>query len=70
MAEQASLRILVVDDEKSIRSFLNASLSAHGYSVFEAARGKKALTESVGAHPDVIILDLGLPDMDGKRSYC
>jgi two-component system, OmpR family, KDP operon response regulator KdpE len=67
MAEQASLRILVVDDEKSIRSFLKTSLSAHGYSVFEAARGKEALTESVEAHPDVIILDLGLPDMDGKE---
>jgi two-component system, OmpR family, KDP operon response regulator KdpE len=67
MAEQANLRILVVDDEKSIRSFLKTSLSAHGYSVFEAASGKEALTESVEAHPDAIILDLGLPDIDGKE---
>jgi two-component system, OmpR family, KDP operon response regulator KdpE len=67
MAEQANLRVLVVDDEKSIRSFLKTSLSAHGYSVFEAERGKEALIDSVETHPDVIILDLGLPDMDGKE---
>jgi two-component system KDP operon response regulator KdpE len=67
MAEQNNLRILVVDDEKSIRSFLKTSLSACGYGVFEATRGKEALTESVSAHPDAIILDLGLPDMDGRE---
>jgi two-component system, OmpR family, KDP operon response regulator KdpE len=67
MTEQTNLRILVVDDEKSIRSFLKTSLSAHGYSVFEATRGKEALTDSVETHPDAIILDLGLPDMDGKE---
>jgi two-component system, OmpR family, KDP operon response regulator KdpE len=67
MAEQNNLRILVVDDEKSIRSFLKTSLSAYGYGVFEAAKGKEALTESVSVHPDVIILDLGLPDMDGRE---
>ena len=65
MVEQNNLRILVVDDEKSIRSFLKTSLSAYGYAVFEAAKGKEALTESVSVHPDAIILDLGLPDMDG-----
>jgi two-component system KDP operon response regulator KdpE len=67
MAEQNNLRILVVDDEKSIRSFLKTSLSAYGYGVFEATKGKEALTESVSAHPDAIILDLGLPDMDGRE---
>ncbi len=67
MEEQSNLRILVVDDEKSIRVFLRASLSSYGCSVFEAAGGKEALTESVETHPDVIILDLGLPDMDGKE---
>jgi len=67
MAEQNNLRILVVDDEKSIRSFLKTSLSAYGYGVFEAAKGKEALTESVSVHPDAIILDLGLPDMDGRE---
>jgi two-component system KDP operon response regulator KdpE len=67
MAEQGNLRILVVDDEKSIRSLLRASLSAYGYAVFEAVNGKEALAESVGVHPDAIILDLGLPDMDGRE---
>jgi len=67
MVEQNNLRILVVDDEKSIRSFLKTSLSAYGYSVFEAAKGKEVLAESVSVHPDVIILDLGLPDMDGRE---
>jgi len=67
MAEQGNLRILIVDDEKSIRSFLKTSLSAYGYGVFEATKGKEAITESVSVHPDAIILDLGLPDMDGRE---
>ena len=67
MTEQSNLRILVVDDEKSIRSFLQTSLTAYGYSVFGAARGKEALIDSVETHPDAIILDLGLPDIDGKE---
>lgn len=65
--EQNNLRILVVDDEKAIRSFIKTSLSSYGYSVFEAAAGKKALEEAVNIHPDAIILDLGLPDIDGKE---
>jgi two-component system, OmpR family, KDP operon response regulator KdpE len=67
MVEQNNLRILVVDDEKPIRSFLKTSLSAYGYDVFEAAKGKEVLIDSVSVHPDAIILDLGLPDMDGKE---
>jgi two-component system KDP operon response regulator KdpE len=65
MTEKNNLRILVVDDEKSIRRFLNASLSAYGYNIFESASGTDALKESVSTHPDIIILDLGLPDIDG-----
>jgi len=65
MAEKQSLRILVVDDEKAIRRFLKASLLSHGYNVFESATGREALERSVSSHPDVIILDLGLPDVDG-----
>ncbi len=67
MEEQNNLRILVVDDEKSIRRFLKTSLSAYGYGVFEATKGKEALTAAVNVHPDAIILDLGLPDMDGRE---
>jgi two-component system KDP operon response regulator KdpE len=59
------LRILVVDDEAAIRRFLRASLSAHEHNVFEAASGEDAL-RSVAAHrPDLVILDLGLPGLNG-----
>jgi len=64
MANQG-MRILIVDDEKTVRRFLKATLISHGYNVFEAANGAEALESSVSAHPDAIILDLGLPDMDG-----
>lgn len=59
------MRILVVDDEKAIRSFLRVSLSSRGYNVFESATGRETLEKSVSLHPDAIILDLGLPDIDG-----
>jgi len=65
MTEKQDLRVLVVDDDKGIRRFLNASLSANGYDVFESTTGADALEESVSSHPDAIILDLGLPDIDG-----
>ncbi|MCX5692315.1 MAG: response regulator transcription factor [Candidatus Omnitrophica bacterium] len=65
MTEKKSLRILIVDDEKAIRCFLKASLSSYGYNVFEAAAGIEATEKSISLHPDVIILDLGLPDIDG-----
>jgi two-component system KDP operon response regulator KdpE len=58
-------RVLVVDDERAIRRFLRASLTAHGYHVFEAARAQEALDAVRTIRPDLIILDLGLPDLDG-----
>ncbi len=58
-------RVLVVDDEPPIRRFLRASLSAHGYEIFEAADGAQALTAVIAHRPDLLILDLGLPDMQG-----
>lgn len=60
-------RILVVDDEPQIQRFLRPALTAAGYEVIEAATGADALKAAVTAVPDVIILDLGLPDMDGKE---
>lgn len=60
-------RVLVVDDEKSIRSFLKTTLRANGFATAEAATGKLALEECVAFHPDVVVLDLGLPDMDGTE---
>jgi two-component system, OmpR family, KDP operon response regulator KdpE len=58
-------RILVVDDERAIRRFLRASLAAHGYHVFEAATAQQGLEATTTVRPDLIILDLGLPDLDG-----
>jgi two-component system KDP operon response regulator KdpE len=65
MEQNQSIRVLIVDDEKAIRRFLKASLSSFGYSIFEAATGTDALERALAVHPDVIILDLGLPDIDG-----
>jgi two-component system KDP operon response regulator KdpE len=58
-------RILVVDDERAIRRLLRASLGAHGYQVFEAATAQQGLEATTTVRPDLIILDLGLPDLDG-----
>lgn len=60
-----SVRVLVVDDERAIRRFLQVSLTAHGHTVFEAANGRESLDAVIAHHPDLIILDLGLPDIDG-----
>ncbi len=62
---EGALRILVVDDEPTIRRFLRASLTGHGYEMIEATTGQEALSEVVASRPDLIVLDLGLPDMDG-----
>jgi two-component system KDP operon response regulator KdpE len=65
MSETTGPRVLVIDDERSIRRFLRASLSAHGYEVFEAATGQEGLNQVTIHRPDLIILDLGLPDIEG-----
>jgi two-component system, OmpR family, KDP operon response regulator KdpE len=59
------LRMLVIDDEKSITEFLKISLRPHGYKVVDCHTAMEGLHLADAAHPDVIILDLGLPDMDG-----
>ena len=59
------LRVLVVDDEKAIRRYLQTILNAEGHSICSVPDGQGALEESVRFRPDLIILDLGLPDMDG-----
>jgi two-component system KDP operon response regulator KdpE len=58
-------RVLVVDDENAIRRYLRAALSAQGFAILEAATGQEAVNAVVSSHPDIIILDLGLPDFDG-----
>ncbi len=59
------LKVLVVDDERSIRRLLVTSLNAHGNTVYEAMNGRAALSSVAEYRPDVILLDLGLPDIDG-----
>lgn len=61
----AGLRILVVDDERPIRRFLRAALTAQGYGVVEVGSGEDALATVPTLRPDLIILDLGLPGRDG-----
>jgi two-component system KDP operon response regulator KdpE len=63
----SELRVLVVDDEPPIRRFLHAALTAHDFEVFEAATGREALNAVIAHRPDMVILDLGLPDMDGVQ---
>lgn len=58
-------RILVVDDEAAVRKLLRIGLSAHGYEVIEAGNGAEALRLAAARAPRLVILDLGLPDMDG-----
>jgi two-component system KDP operon response regulator KdpE len=58
-------RILVVDDEPQIRRFLRASLPQQGYALVEAATGAEAQAQFAREKPDLVILDLGLPDCDG-----
>ena len=61
----AALPILVVEDEPSLRRLLRTSLSARGYRVLEAGTGEGAIESLARDAPEVVLLDLGLPDMDG-----
>jgi two-component system KDP operon response regulator KdpE len=58
-------RVLVVDDDQQILRALRINLTAHGYHVLLAPDGGAALRTAASGHPDVVVLDLGLPDMDG-----
>jgi len=60
-------KILVVEDEQEIRRFLRVSLLNHGYRFVESATGKDGVLQAATQQPDLIILDLGLPDMDGME---
>lgn len=61
----APLRVLVVEDEAPIRRFLRASLTSQHYELFEAASAQDGIALATARRPDLILLDLGLPDMDG-----
>ena len=57
--------ILIVEDEPEIRRFLRISLVNHGYNLLETPKGEEGLTLLAEKKPDLVILDLGLPDLDG-----
>lgn len=59
--------VLLVEDELPIRKFLGASLASAGYRLEEASTGREALRIAAQSPPDLVILDLGLPDMDGQE---
>lgn len=64
--ESGGYHILVIEDEQPIRRFLRASLEDAGYRVSEAVSGTEGLRAAISQPPDVIVLDLGLPDQDGQ----
>ncbi|WP_416423224.1 response regulator [Pseudomonas sp. App30] len=65
MSQTATL--LVIDDEPQIRKFLRISLASQGYKVLEAGTGAEGLSQAALGRPDLVVLDLGLPDMDGQQ---
>lgn len=64
MATLAPL-LLLIEDEPQMRRFLRATLKAHGYQVVESATAREGLAQAAGRNPELILLDLGLPDLDG-----
>jgi two-component system, OmpR family, KDP operon response regulator KdpE len=65
VTEPSGARVLVVDDEPAILRVVQTNLSGHGFRVDTAATGQEALETAGRVHPDLVLLDLGLPDMDG-----
>ena len=60
-------KILLVEDEQEIRRFLRVSLGGHGYRLVESATGRDGVMQAASQQPDLMILDLGLPDIDGME---
>jgi two-component system KDP operon response regulator KdpE len=62
---EKDILVLVVEDEPQMQRFLRASLTSHGFQVREAGSGATAITEATTHNPNLVLLDLGLPDVDG-----
>ncbi len=60
-------KVLVIDDEASVRRLLKTALGPHGLEIVEAESGKEGLYQAIALRPDAILLDLGLPDIDGME---
>lgn len=62
--------ILVIEDDKAVRTLITTTLKAHDYRFVEAVSGETAILAATSHNPDIILLDLGLPDMDGVEIIC
>jgi len=60
-------KVLIIEDEPEIRRFLRVSLTHHGYRLAEAENGRQGILEAATIQPDLVVLDLGLPDVDGLQ---
>lgn len=60
-----NLTVLVVEDDSSVRNLMTTTMKAHGYHYLTAPNGQTAILEASSHNPDIVLLDLGLPDMDG-----
>jgi two-component system KDP operon response regulator KdpE len=65
MTEELKPLVLVIDDEPQMRRFVRLALSSRGYRIIESATGNEGLQQATAYTPDVVLLDLGLPDIDG-----
>ena len=64
--ESKGMKVLVIDDELQMRKLLEMALTSYAYTAILASTGQEGLMLAVTTHPDLVIVDLGLPDMDGK----
>ena len=62
-----TIRILVIEDERNILSFITSVLESQNYQVISASNATKGLSQAASSTPDLILLDLGLPDLDGTE---
>lgn len=67
MVLNTKTKVLIIDDEQAVRRFLHTALHAQGYQVLEATTGEQGILQAINTQPDIIILDLGLPDIDGHQ---